>query len=592
MKKTILMALAICTTTLILAQSTKSYTLEVVAEGNFGTPNGDVYRVTSNGTNTVQAGPLFAQANSTVGIDVLQDYETFGNRAILISKGGGSQKIVIASYPGFVQQQIITGFSPQSIVKVSNTTAYIGGAATSAVRKVDLVSGAITAINDPSGYITGSVSNMVYANGNVYVAYSNKLVKIDTVSSTTTASFTLGITSVSDILYDQTQQRIWTLGKLSGTSALVKVEVNNNDFVNIPNTLTGFTNAAWLRQYHDSLFFLSSKKVYAVNKQSVVSNTVALYTSTLTGSWDFAYGKAFYVDPNSGDFVIGSANAFTGPSLYEIVDGHTFQQMAMGNVAGKGVNEFILKTQPNDNTPPVPNVTSLANAIGQCSVSLTPPTATDNVAGVITGTTSASLNYTAQGTFTVNWTYNDGNGNTASQTQTVIVNDNTAPVPNVASLATVTLQCMAAVQSPAATDNCTGIITGTTTAALSYSTTGTRVITWNYNDGHGNSASQTQTVVVNCASTGIATLENQGMHISMYPNPANEICYIQLNNKTANAVTTIEVTDAIGRVVMSLQTQEETISIPTAPLNNGLYYVSVLDANHLKTVPVKLVITH
>ena len=51
----------------------------------------------------------------------------------------------------------------------------------------------------------------------------------------------------------------------------------------------------------------------------------------------------------------------------------------------------------------------------------------------------------AEGTTTVvTWTYDDGNGNTVTQTQDVVINDVTAPVPDVASLPDVTGECSTA----------------------------------------------------------------------------------------------------------------------------------------------------
>ncbi len=81
-----------------------------------------------------------------------------------------------------------------------------------------------------------------------------------------------------------------------------------------------------------------------------------------------------------------------------------------------------------DNTAPVPDVASLPDATGECSVTITAPTATDNCAGSITATTPDPTTYTTQGTFAVTWTYDDGNGNSSQQTQNVIVADVTAPV--------------------------------------------------------------------------------------------------------------------------------------------------------------------
>ncbi len=57
----------------------------------------------------------------------------------------------------------------------------------------------------------------------------------------------------------------------------------------------------------------------------------------------------------------------------------------------------------------------------------------------------------------VTWTYDDGNGNTSTQTQNVVINDVTAPVPDLPTLADVTAECeVATLTPPTATDNCGG----------------------------------------------------------------------------------------------------------------------------------------
>jgi hypothetical protein len=150
----------------------------------------------------------------------------------------------------------------------------------------------------------------------------------------------------------------------------------------------------------------------------------------------------------------------------------------------------------DDVTAPVPDVATLPTVSGECSASVTAPTATDNCEGPITGTTTDPTSYTVQGTYTITWTYDDGNGNTSTQTQTVIVDDVTAPVPDVATLPTVSGECSASVTAPTATDNCEGPITGTTTDPTSYTVQGTYTITWTYDDGNGNTSTQTQTVIV------------------------------------------------------------------------------------------------
>jgi alpha-tubulin suppressor-like RCC1 family protein len=151
-----------------------------------------------------------------------------------------------------------------------------------------------------------------------------------------------------------------------------------------------------------------------------------------------------------------------------------------------------------DTQVPVTIVAVLPTVAGACSASVTAPTATDNCGGTIVGTTTDPTGYTAQGTYTITWTYDDGNGNSTTQTQTVIVQDITAPVPSVNTLPTVTGQCAATVTAvPAANDACTGPVTATTTDPLTYTVQGTYTVTWTYTDAYGNSSTQTQTVIVN-----------------------------------------------------------------------------------------------
>src|SRR6185369_3817547 len=109
----------------------------------------------------------------------------------------------------------------------------------------------------------------------------------------------------------------------------------------------------------------------------------------------------------------------------------------------------------------------------------------DNCAGTVTGTTSDALSYSTQGTHVIHWTFSDGNGNSTTANQNVIIHDVTKPVTP--TLADVTGECSATATAPTTTDNCAGTVTGTTTDALTYSTQGTHVIHWTFSDGNGNS---------------------------------------------------------------------------------------------------------
>jgi hypothetical protein len=156
-----------------------------------------------------------------------------------------------------------------------------------------------------------------------------------------------------------------------------------------------------------------------------------------------------------------------------------------------------------DNTAPVPNVATLAAATGECSVTVTAPTAQDNCKGVVTGTTTSPLTYTSQGTYSITWTFNDGNGNSSTQTQSVVVDDVTPPVTP--TLGNVTVgECSGTPTAPTTTDACAGIITGTPNKTFPITTQGTTVVTWTFNDGNGNSTTATQNVIVKDVTAPVA----------------------------------------------------------------------------------------
>ena len=80
---------------------------------------------------------------------------------------------------------------------------------------------------------------------------------------------------------------------------------------------------------------------------------------------------------------------------------------------------------------------------------------------------------------------------------TIKVEDKTPPIPNLATLPTITGNCKTIISTiPTATDNCMGNIIATTTNPLQYTTPGNYVIVWNYNDGNGNISTQNQNVTI------------------------------------------------------------------------------------------------
>jgi|GEM_PF-1918983 len=345
MKKNLLLLVALLGVQFLFAQETKKIELLAVAEGNFGGTNGDVFTVSNASGEMITDGPLFQNANSaSTGFNVLQDFEIVGDKAIFVSNASGF-RVVIAEYPSLTAIETFTSMgSPASVVGAGDNFAYVSFSNPVSLRQIDLTNNTITQITDTENLVTGSSKFMAYGNGYFYVALGNSILKVDPETNTTVSKFALNVGSITGLQFDNATQSLWALGKVSGVSALQEVNTED-DGLEEAIILTGVNNASQLRLGNHKLYFLSGINVHAYDIENPSIPTSAIYTSTLPNTYFFAYGKAFQVDPLSGDFVIGNASGFTGNSAYEIIDGTTYEQLVSGTVTGCiGVNEFILKT--------------------------------------------------------------------------------------------------------------------------------------------------------------------------------------------------------------------------------------------------------
>jgi gliding motility-associated-like protein len=103
-----------------------------------------------------------------------------------------------------------------------------------------------------------------------------------------------------------------------------------------------------------------------------------------------------------------------------------------------------------DSAAPILDLTTLPTITGDCNTQITTiPTATDACAGAITATTTSPLSYSLPGTYIVVWNYNDGNGNSVPQDQTVIISNQ--PLPTTTSPQTFCLQLNTTLNSIAIT---------------------------------------------------------------------------------------------------------------------------------------------
>jgi len=198
----------------------------------------------------------------------------------------------------------------------------------------------------------------------------------------------------------------------------------------------------------------------------------------------------------------GASTISQTPVVGTVVSGHgTVQVITLTANDGNGNSastEFTMSLV--DKIVPTPSKAALEDVTAECEVleaDVTVPTATDNCGGVVSVTHDVSFPITTQGLTVITWSFEDANGNIAKQTQDVVIEDVNAPVPDVATLEDIVVECEAInIEAPTATDTCGGSITGTTLDPISYVEEGEFMILWEFNDGNGNIATQEQWVTV------------------------------------------------------------------------------------------------
>ncbi|RYD97740.1 MAG: T9SS type A sorting domain-containing protein [Sphingobacteriales bacterium] len=563
------------------AQHPKNYRLTLVAEGNFGTPNGDIYTSSSINGNTSVVQALYQSANSTTGIDVLQDFDFNGDKAILCGKGTQPLKLAVVNYPGMDTVFTVSsglGAGIQRCGMVSPHKAYIFAASGGAIRLVDIDNQTVSPVSDPNSYFANGVHSMVAYNNAMYVAYPAKVVKIDTLTQTAISAIAPGITAINTMVKDTANNALWLLGKSGTTNAVVKIDMNN-DAVSAPILLPGFTNAKLLRVGPGKLYFVSGINfhVYDINTATVAATPI--HTSVLPGSsFALMYDRSFTVDPVSGDFAYASAGAFTAPGHYCIVDGTDSSIIISSDFENASIpNELFLETWavPWDTLP-------LPQLFAACSINLSAPTALYNTQ-LITGTTD-SMSFNSQGNHIITWQYVSGN-DTITQLQLLTISDTTAPQPDQAQLAVLTVPCPYTLTAPTATDNCAGTITGTTDA-MTFTIAGNYTITWTYTDSAGNSSTQEQSLTLDCTGTGLQ--DPQQLQAKVYPNPADAQLTVALpvkDNYQFNLVNTL------GQVQHLTAGNGDEFTLDTRSLPAGIYLLNIINSKGVPSYQ-KVMIRH
>lgn len=187
-------------------------------------------------------------------------------------------------------------------------------------------------------------------------------------------------------------------------------------------------------------------------------------------------------------------------------------------------------------------------------------------------------------------------GNTSTCSFTITVVDNQPPT--VSPLPTLTAECSVTPVAPTAVDNCSGIITGTTTTSFPITAQGTTNITWSFTDGAGNTQTATQDVVIQdltpptivCPADITTFGTSASGAIVTYSAPVySDNCGTPILTQTAGlpsgstfpfgtTTNTFQVTDAVGQITTCSFTVTVNSVAPNITCPNNIVTINDLNA--------------
>lgn len=183
-----------------------------------------------------------------------------------------------------------------------------------------------------------------------------------------------------------------------------------------------------------------------------------------------------------------------------------------------------------DTTAPVITLNGVDPMTVECGSAFTDPgaTASDQCVGSVAVTASGTVNTAVPGSYTITYTADDGNGNTATATRVMNVVDTTGPVIVLNGNNPETVECGTTFTDPgaAATDACEGAVAVSPSGSVNAAVPGTYIITYTASDSQANSSVVTRTVDVVDTTAPVITIPG--------PNPV----YVPLNGSFTAPVAT------------------------------------------------------
>ncbi|MGE6354955.1 T9SS type A sorting domain-containing protein [Flavobacterium sp. NPDC079362] len=414
--------------------------------------------------------------------------------AIITGIAAGNYSVIITDANGCTITKNFTINTTNTLVATtSQTDVFCNGSDTGSATVVPSgAPGPFTYVWSPSGGSADTASNLTAGNYSVTITSAN--------GCSTVKNFT--ITEPTVIVVTPSQINLTCNGGTNGSaSVIVTGGTGAYTYSWFPTggtaaTATGLTAGTYTVTVKDAnlcqttqTFTITEPAAFTATTTTTNVNCNGANNGAATVTATGGTGAYTYLWSPTG----GSADTATGlsPGNYTVT---------ITDANNCSTTENVSITEPAQLTAAVTqtNVTCIGSADGSATVTATGGTGTYSYAWSPSGGTAATATGLAAGNYTA--TITDANGCQITNSVTIITTpDVTAPVSDVTNLPDITSTCSilsSQIPVPTATDNCAGIINGTTTAPLNYNAVGSYIIKWSYDDGQGNISTQNQTINV------------------------------------------------------------------------------------------------
>ena len=275
---------------------------------------------------------------------------------------------------------------------------------------------------------------------------------IDNGITTLDAYMPLKVNALSDayiVKLNNLGQRVWgTYYGGNGADVWGNITLDNNQNIYLYGITLGSTQGISTPNAHQTIPG-SSQDTYLVKFFDCQSATTATSNSPI------CIGNSIQLNATGGtNYSWTGPNGFTStdqnPTITNATSLNSGQYSCLITGTGGCDNTITVNVFVGDTVAPIPDTTTLPDVTGDCNTIITTiPTALDNCAGTLTATTVDPLNYSTSGTYIIHWSYNDGNGNTSTQNQNVIISE--TPLPTLTSPQNFCIQQNATLNSIAVT---------------------------------------------------------------------------------------------------------------------------------------------